>query len=544
MKETCQNNRPHLERGESERRFAFDPALRSRLEGVAGKIDGVLGTGASERRVSEFEKLAGIKLPDQFKQFLLAVNGCVLPGRLQILGLDALTDRSGSLEEALALLRFSFNLDLHLQPIEDLGTGRWAFLDCSPNGAGSVLEFLVSESDNKPQSKKSYPSFNDYCWQRLNRPPDWEAIARRTLTKHITTFQSKYGYGHQGEGKLPRNHVWRPYRFCVQDVVFGSTVVRHSREFNCLEVDVFLTAEVLSYDPLAGALALTRFLLSEAWKCGGTMEIRFNNVVEGGNVPTALRKLAERYGIQLSKNRLKPEEAKTLYAAFTGFSALALERLKVLEAAGRITVAQACYLVHQNLWTVAQVEFLLSSELPEIPLRGLASPAQRLLWNYGLQRARSAGLVALLLRTLAKRSTMTKGNQATELEDDVIPLRVSIIAEFDALEIAADEALILPWAKEYLCELGPGKRAWVFVRPWSAGELPLAEWMIGQQEIGADLHAVLVAKDFESLPEDVQARCVEAARQRGMSILVAPETTEALDSDALPKMTRARLLRK
>lgn len=523
---------------------SFDAGLLDELRVGADKTNGVLGRGAKQTQVEELERVAGITIPQEFRQFLLAVNGCVIPGRLQILGLDALTDRSASLEEALALLRFGFGLTTHLLPIEDLQDGLWAVLDCSPKGGGAVQEMVVSASGTGVRSRQHYPSFNAYFRRRLNRPPDWEAIAQRTLRERIAEFQKRHDYSHRGKGKLPRNHDWRPYRFCIQDVVFGSTVVRHSRELNCLEVDVFLTAEVQSYDPLAGAMALTRFILSEAWKCGGTMEVRFSNVVEGGHVPAALCKLAERYGIQLSGSRVKPNEARSLYAALTGFSAPALDRLKVLEAFERLSVAQACYLVHQNLWTVTQVEFLLSSELPEIPLRGLVSPLQRLLWNYGLQRARGAGLAGLLMRTLAKRSTHTSGNQATEMEDDVIPLRVSIVAEFDVLEIVADEPLTLPWTIDGPNELAPGKRAWVFVRSWSIAELPLIEAFIDQQELGADFHALLVAKDFESLPTDVQDRCQDAVSQLGVSLLVAPETTDALDSDAMPKMTRARLLRK
>jgi hypothetical protein len=490
------------------------------------------------------ERVAGIKLPDEFKQFLLTVNGCVIPGRLQILGLVPLTDRSGSLEEALALLRFGYGLKHHLLPIEDLQDGLWAFLDCSPRGYGLVHELSVSASGTEARGDNSCQSFNAYCMRRMNRPPNWEAIGRRTLKEHIENFQKLHGYTHRGNGKLPRNHVWRPYRFCVQDVVFGSTVVRHSRELNCLEVDVFLTAEIQGYDRLDGALALSRFLLSEAWKCGGTMEIRFTNMVEGGHVPAALRELADRHGVRLSNSRMKPDESKALYAALTGFSTPALDRLKDLEASERMSVAQACYIVHQNLWTVTQVEFLLGSELPEIPLRGLVPSAQRLLWIYGLQRARGAALAGLLIRTLAKRSTNTNGNQATELEDDVIPLQVSVVTVFDAIEIVASEPITLPWTIEGPSELPAGTRAWVFVRSWSIVELPLIESLMGQLELGADFHALLVAKDFESLPSAVQGRCADTARRKGLSILVAPEASEALDSDAMPKMMRARLLRK
>ncbi|MEL7657528.1 MAG: hypothetical protein AAGU75_16660, partial [Bacillota bacterium] len=98
------------------------------------------------------------------------------------------------------------------------------------------------------------------------------------LEKHVSQFEIDY----LSVGKLPRNYVWRPYRFCSQDVVLGLTVVRHSVDNNCLEVDVCMTSDVLEFEEGIGVKITTSFLLSEAYKCGGSMEIRFSENVEGG----------------------------------------------------------------------------------------------------------------------------------------------------------------------------------------------------------------------------------------------------------------------
>ena len=70
------------------------------------------------------------------------------------------------------------------------------------------------------------------------RERNWFHVGMKRLTWHVEESPYRLNYNHAAGDKLPRNHIWRPYRFCVQDVLFGATVVRHAREHNCLEVDV------------------------------------------------------------------------------------------------------------------------------------------------------------------------------------------------------------------------------------------------------------------------------------------------------------------
>ncbi len=105
------------------------------------------------------------------------------------------------------------------------------------------------------------------------------AYGLSVLEKHVHAYQERYEYDHGKGGTVPRNHDWRPYRYCIQDVLFGAVVVRHHRDGHHLVVDVLLPAAIEGYEPDAGAHALILFVLAEAYKCGGTMEIEFTENV-------------------------------------------------------------------------------------------------------------------------------------------------------------------------------------------------------------------------------------------------------------------------
>src|SRR5947207_3379011 len=92
----------------------------------------------------------------------------------------------------------------------------------------------------------------------------------QVLKRHVERFENTHA-SHQ----LPRATDWRPYRFAIQDVIFFITVMRHAKEFNSIEIDVLLTAEIEGYEPLAGAKAVALMLLSEAFRVGSAMSLRF-----------------------------------------------------------------------------------------------------------------------------------------------------------------------------------------------------------------------------------------------------------------------------
>ncbi|MFO1500832.1 MAG: hypothetical protein U1G07_21005 [Verrucomicrobiota bacterium] len=227
-----------------------------------------------------------------------------------------------------------------------------------------------------------------------------------TLVSCLIARVKEFHYERSPTDKMPRANAWRPYRLAVQNHLVGCAVLRHAKEYNCIEVDVFLTDEPRfqrrqgnldgaaanhppgPYEPWAAAKALTLVLLSEAFRCSAAMMLRFTaNVgrtpqerarhVKIGRVPFAIVQLANHYGTPVpdaDSGILRPEEAGPLDVALTGFSAPMRRRIDVLVAEGKLSLARACYLVHHGVWTAAELRILSSCPNPDLILRGEIQP--------------------------------------------------------------------------------------------------------------------------------------------------------------------------
>ena len=220
--------------------------------------------------VDALAEMFDVRLPSDYRWFL-GSYGALAIDEVRIIGL---ADETPEFEDLVAadvtlLLRLAhIDTPLDLLPVEDLGDGHWACVLCPPEGAsqGEVVVLDLAHPLSTTELPHLSPSFISYVYYRLlmlvapaempgSTTPSTGDIdhALDVFERHIVDYDKEFGYDHAKGGKLPRNHDWRPYRYCIQDVLFGATVVRHYREANCLEVDVFLTADVPEYGPLAGA---------------------------------------------------------------------------------------------------------------------------------------------------------------------------------------------------------------------------------------------------------------------------------------------------
>jgi hypothetical protein len=195
--------------------------------------------------------------------------------------------------------------------------------------------------------------------------------------RHVDAF----GYTRKQGDKMPRANEWRPYRFAVQDVIFALTSIRHAKAHNCIEVDVFLAfdpkyrtpeddppgeipngQDIYPYEPLAAAKALTLMLLSEAFRCGCPLKLKFTNNVERtederqaqtgrnenhGRVPYAILLLAHMYGIEgvdAESGVLDAAQGGVLFRRLTGFPPELDRRIEELAKQRLLTIERACYL--------------------------------------------------------------------------------------------------------------------------------------------------------------------------------------------------------
>jgi hypothetical protein len=511
------------------------------------------------QEIKDLETMFDLYLPRDYRQFL-GSYGALLTSQFAVLGLGDVEKTGIPVSDAILAFRLSHpDIPLELLPIEDLGQGRFACLICNKQSTeySPVVEIDVNHPLPLAELSQLAPCFRNYLYDRLQQLAAFSSVPDQeleVLEKHVEEYQAKFGYDHATGGKLPRNHDWRPYRFCIQDVLFGATVVRHLREANCLQVDVFLTAHIPEYDPLAGAQALTAFLLSEAYKCGGTMEIRFTNNVENGRVPAELQELAARYDVhfnETAKGRVSPAEAKSLYATLTEFSAELQERINQLEQAGKLKMARACYVVHHGVWTKEQVEMIvLGSQRPDRILSGLTQPHQRHLYLHDLHYARAALLGGMLDRRLTKRERYGDDGTPYDLEDDIRSLIIKFEGEAFAKQYESQEPILVPWLYEETrdVQIAPGISFWVLVRARDAADIlmhlqadiKLAEQL--RQRTGQPT-AILVPNDFMGLPSDLGKRYAAQVQAARVGLMVCPETVSTLDADAAQRLAQSRILR-
>ena len=517
--------------------------------------------------IDAIEKMYMLRLPSEYRQFL-ANYGLLAGSHIAILGLEDRNYDVLSLEIALQSFRLvKLNVPPELCPIEFLEDKSFACLVCdldqktthAPIGA-----FKLHEPSPVTELRLLANCFRDYLYDRLlvlkevaDGVPDQtdsDDEAWKNFEWHVSEYHKKYEYDHAKGGKLPRNHDWRPYRYCIQDVVFGLLVVAHNREGNWLDVDVFLTSEVPEYGPLAGAQALTNFLLSEAYKCGGTMEIRFTKNVEGGQVPKELQELAVQYGVifhQADKGIILPREARYLYALLTNFSPSLLEKIEDLEQIGQIKMARACYVVHHGVWTREQVEMIvLGSQYPDSILAGSSQPHQRHRYHHDVLHARSALLAGMLDRTLARRERISEDGTTYDMEDDVRSLEITFDGVFYAKCYRCDDDISVPWLypEERSRQIPGGMPFHVLIRARDVADM--AEHMANDVEQAKQLRKqtnapvfLLAPYDFVDLDASIRQYMESRLGEAQIGLLVCPESLAVFDNEAAQKLARSRILR-
>lgn len=400
---------------------------------------------------------------------------------------------------------------------------------------------------------------DDSAVQPSTSEDEWFEKGWERLTWHVVESPYRLEYDHATGGKLPRNHMWRPYRFCVQDVLFGATVVRHAREHNCLEVDVFLTAEVPQYEPNSGARWLATFLLSEAFKCGGSMEVRFTEYVEQQRIPTALCRLAEKSGVPFSRNsidrgRISPQEARELYVQLTDFSSQMRQRMDELVTQGRVSVERLCYSVHHGVWTLPELEsIVLGAPFPDMVLTGEIQSEQRHLYSHAVFHARSALLGGFLDRALAHREHADEAGGAFDLEDDERNIDIEFTSDIYAKRYrCADESMVVPWLHPpSSVKVPPGESISILIRARDAVGLKRhliedIELAAAQPEDTAGWRGyVLVPFDFNDpvLSDSERHSLLSQAKSKGVRVMVAPESTSTLDAEVRKRFMSSRIMR-
>ena len=482
------------------------------------------------RAIALFERRFGVELPSDYRSFLERDGALV--GRVHLLGLLRADEQPATIYEATTAVRQA-GLRAGLIPIEDFGAARYACLDCdaSSQTAGRVVLIDLDRLGNETVAAES---FADYERTARNDAFAIAQVERRARRSNPT--------------KLPRSHHWRALRLCTQNVVVGLLELRHNRDEGLLEIGAFASDDRPEFRPLESTRALTLMLLSEAFKCGGSMALRF---LYGGRepsrlLPPSLQRLLRAHGFDVpTVGALSPDEAVALYLALTDFSDGVRAELTELLDVAPLEVARACYVVNAGIWSSAEFDVILAAA-PDADrlLGGAALTAPFAVLEQDVRVARRALLAGRLDRSLAAAASL--GRDGVSTEDDVATLPRKVVDGGASLRYELEHEIVVPWAWPAAGAAAAGGTVDVFLRPWDLEQMVAglgAEIEAIGRAAGAGKPWLVVPRDATTAPRRAREHWAGAAQASGVGIALATDFVITLDSEALRRLEHSRLVR-
>ncbi|MGI9097102.1 MAG: hypothetical protein ACR2H2_01170 [Solirubrobacteraceae bacterium] len=365
--------------------------------------------------------------------------------------------------------------------------------------------------------------------------------AIRAVLGHVRGIDRDVTAGKRPADKAARPDDWRAYRLCSQDIVVALLLIAHDRDKNLTRVGALSVATLPDFPALEPARAAMATILCDAYRSGGTLEIRF----QGGlardarprPMPRLVADLLRAAGIAPGSrlDAIAPDAATGLFA----YCARLPESVKAANDESRPSlIAATSFAALSGLWDVVHLQVLLGEAAdPALLLRGGAHPMHRLCHLRDREALRMALMSGTLARTLRRRA---KVHDERDSEDDLRDVTVTYDVAGRALRYEAQSPLPCDW----WLDPAPALASAISVRVCAAGkdELPsrLRVSLASAQQQG---HGLLVARDYLSLPRAVRADLQSVAARYGVHLMVAPDYVLTLDADAEKRLARARTTR-
>jgi len=376
--------------------------------------------------------------------------------------------------------------------------------------------------------------------------------ALNLLREHAVTFRKRFSHG-----KLPKEQDWKPIRFAVRDVLLGAVVLRHDEKNNIVLVDVCVSEDPYEIEDYSGTRVVTIFILSEAYKYGSSMGIRFttNFGKQPSVVPGQIFDLAYNCGVELKKASegvITPKEARHLYLALTEFSPQARERVMELSLADKVSPERVCYMVHHLTYTKEEMEtILLGSEFPEHILLGKVTPEEYFLYQDVVLRTRDAVLGGMLDRTLKLKEVVGENGGVVDLEENDRRISIGFDSRFFVKVYKTEEETPIPWTVNRNLVIQAGEHLVVMVRArdWADFEYYFAQDLAALQTMKEaytdkfNHFFLLVPRNVLELEESVLENHRTQLAEIGVTLMVCPESVALLDRDVMGRLRECETMR-
>jgi len=376
--------------------------------------------------------------------------------------------------------------------------------------------------------------------------------ALKLFREHTIRFERRFSHG-----KLPNEQDWRPVRFAFRDVLLGAVALRHDEKDNIVLVDVCVSEDLYEIEGWSGTKIVTIFILSEAYKCGSSMGIRFTSDFgkQRGKVPGQIFDLADECGVELKKageGVITPKEVRHLYLALTELSPEAQKRVMELSLADKVSPERVCYMVHHLTYTKEEMEaILLGTEFPENILLGKVTPEEYLLYQDVVLRTRDVVLGGMLDRTLKLKEVVSEDGAVVDLEGTDRCITIGFDPRFFAKVYETQEETPIPWTVYQNWVIKADQRLVVMVRArdWADfrfyfdQDLKALKEMQRAYQDKATYHFLLTPRSILDLDEEELESYRKTLAEMNVTLMICPESVGLLDRDVMDRLRVCETMR-
>ena len=313
-------------------------------------------------------------------------------------------------------------------------------------------------------------------------------------------------------------------------MLLGQAGFYYDASFNGLSVGAWQTCEAPHVSAHEGNRALAALTVAEAFRTGGTMEIRFDRHPERA-VPARLQQFARTRGITLGaedRQAIAPAEARELIQVVTPMPDELAARVRAVTDRGEQTAERACYVLLAGVWRAIELDYLLATS-PRAA--SILAGGSGVLDRAARQAESALCRAAMMIGTLHARLALPAGEatNAEAIEDERLDLSWSVRGATGAVVFYPPWTGRLPWQRRTTVCIEVGRPLLVLPRAVlcpadvaQAADLAAAEGAVA---------ATLEAPDMLLLSEP----------RANVARLVYPDRLQAMDSQIERRLLASRV---
>jgi hypothetical protein len=407
-------------------------------------------------------------------------------------------------------------------------------------GAGVVVRWHLDVKDNRYQAALLDTDCNRYVWSVA------EELRYRDVGRELVfDIGEAYQQAFLANDKRPRDFIVRPVRIACQNVIVALAAFCQDSAYDGLGVVAWQTCEVPHVATNEANRALTALMLCDAFKNGGTMEVRFDRparatgierVISGhpeGKVPAALRRFARTVGVgglPEDATSISPVVARELFRAVTPMPDDLRSRVDFATANDGIAPERLYFALMTGTWHPIELDFMLatSARTAEI-ISGGSNWTNRSARQAESEICRAGLMASMLYNRLNNRDSAGAASEARVLEDDRFGVLWHIDDDSASIEFAnIDTSTDLPWIFQ-----------WVEDLPRTSSSLRIfPRAMVTPAVVDEARKALAVGSSALVVPKDVNLNF-----PMGIPVLRCPDRLADLDKAIDAKLLTSRIAR-